>query len=162
MLRFLETLSDTPLTSSLSEDTPAYQGLEADESLNQVSDSQKRLILLLKSYSFMSGDFIARVAPATGMSVESLTGMADKARELRVERDEETRRLQEKLHIRYYHYLACLRQPEAYIEELERAYTCYTSSKQRLADINQDVSKRQIAEVLGIPEELVNFSLYTD
>jgi DNA repair exonuclease SbcCD ATPase subunit len=162
MWKLSEILPNTPVASPLSENTPAYHGLKAEENLKPVSNSQERLILLLKSYFFMSDDFIVRVAPAIGISVENLTGMADKLRELRVERDEETRRLQEQLHTQYYRYVAYQRQLETHIEDLERAYTRYASIKQRLADINQDASNRQIAEALGTPEEMVNFPLYAD
>jgi hypothetical protein len=104
MWKFSEILPDTLSASSLTENRSAYQDLKADENLKPVSNSQERLILLLKSYFFMSNDFIARVAPVMGMSVENLTGMADKLRELRVEQDKEIRRLQEQLHTQYYRY----------------------------------------------------------
>jgi DNA-directed RNA polymerase specialized sigma24 family protein len=150
------------------ENPPAY--LDAGESLKPVSNPRQVLILLLKSYFFVSDDFTARVAPAIGVSVEKLTALLDKVRELRVERDEKIRRLQEQLHVQYYRCVAYRKRLGALSEYasqrellrgyLERAYSNYAGIKQRLANANLEASNRQVAEVLGIPKGTVDSTLY--
>ncbi|MDR2418821.1 MAG: hypothetical protein LBD79_07180 [Treponema sp.] len=148
--------------------TPPYL---ADENFEPVKNPRQVLILLLKSYFFVSDDFIARVAPAIGVSPYSLTLMINKLRELRKEREEEIRDLQEKLNCQYYRCVVYRRQLESLPEtaarretmrgRLERAQVRYTKIKQRLAAINCGASNSQIARVLGIPKGTVDSTLYT-
>ena len=148
--------------------TPAYL---ADESFKPVKKPQQVLILLLKSYSFVSDDFIVRVAPAIGISPDKLALMIDKLHELRKEHEEKLRNLQEKLNCQYYRCAVYRRQLESLPEtaarrdtlrgRLERAQARYANIKQRLATINREASNSQIAKVLGIPKGTVDSSLYT-
>jgi DNA-directed RNA polymerase specialized sigma24 family protein len=148
--------------------TPVY--MEAEESFEPVKNPRQVLILLLKSYFFVSDDFIARVAPAIGVSPDKLTLMVDKLRELRGERESEIRDLQEQLHCQYYRCVAYRKQLESLAEtaarretmqgRLERAQMRYASIKKRLAAINRDASNSQIARVLDIPKGTVDSTLY--
>jgi hypothetical protein len=52
-----------------------------------VTNPRQALILLLKSYSFISDDFIARAAPAIGMSKEALMQLVENLRAMRFEQD---------------------------------------------------------------------------
>jgi DNA-directed RNA polymerase specialized sigma24 family protein len=154
--------------SSANENASVY--LDAEESFKPVSNPRQVLILLLKSYFFVSDDFITRVAPAIGVSPEELTGMIDQLRELRVERETEIRDLQEQLHIQYYRCVAYRKQLESIPEgaarmetmrgRLERAQARYANIKQRLAAINREASNSQIATVMGIPKGTVDSTLY--
>ncbi|MDR1325371.1 MAG: hypothetical protein LBK00_04965 [Treponema sp.] len=147
--------------------TPAYL---ADESFRPVKNPRQVLILLLKSYSFVSDDFIARVSPAIGVSPDKLVSMINKLHELREEREEEIRNLQDKLDCQYYRCVAYQKQLESLPEtaarreimrgRLERAKTHYAAIKQRLAAINRDASNSQIAKVLDIPKGTVDSTLY--
>ncbi|MDR0636454.1 MAG: hypothetical protein LBF87_05180 [Treponema sp.] len=148
--------------------TPTYL---TDESFKPVKKTQQVLILLLKSYSFVSDDFIARVAPAIGISPDKLALMIDKLHELREEREEKLRNLQEKLNCQYYRCAAYRRQLQSLPEtaarrdairgRLERAQARYAKIKQRLATINRGASNSEVAKVLGIPKGTVDSSLYT-
>jgi hypothetical protein len=147
---------------------PAY--LDAEEIPKPVSNPRQVLILLLKSYFFVSDDFIVRVAPAIGVNIEKLTALLNKIHELCAERDEKILRLKEQLHVQYYRCVSYRKRLEAFSEYspqsellhryLERAYSNYATIKQRLASINLEPSNRQIAEVLGIPKGTVDSTLY--
>ena len=152
----------------LSEHIPAY--LDAEESFKPVRNPRQVLILLLKSYFFVSDEFIVRVAPAIGISIEKLTAMLDKLRELRRTRDEKILQLKEHLHLQYYRCVAYQKRLEALCEYssqrevlcgyLARAYSSYALIKQRLGSINLEPSNREVAEVLGIPKGTVDSTLY--
>ncbi|MDR0636287.1 MAG: hypothetical protein LBF87_04340 [Treponema sp.] len=154
---------------TLSEHIPAY--LDAEESLKPVRNPRQVLILLLKSYFFVSDDFIVRVAPAIGISLEKLTAMLDKLRELRMDHDEKILQLKEQLHLQYYRCMAYQKRLEALCEYsshrevlcgyLARAYSSYALLKERLAHVNVEPSNREVAEVLGIPKGTVDSTLYT-
>ncbi|MDR1400194.1 MAG: hypothetical protein LBJ41_09755 [Treponema sp.] len=152
----------------MGENVPAY--LDEEESLKPVKNPQRVLILLLKSYLFVSDDFLVRVAPAIGVSIEDLNAMLDKIRKLRMESDEKILQLKEQLHIRYYRWVSYRKRLEASSEYpsqrklllgyLQRAHSNYASIKQRLANISLEPSNRQVAEVLGIPKGTVDSALY--
>ncbi|MDR2418205.1 MAG: hypothetical protein LBD79_04040 [Treponema sp.] len=152
----------------MSENVSAY--LDAEESLKPVSNPRQVLILLLKSYFFVSDDFVVRVAPAIGVNIKNLTAMLDKLRELCMGRNEKVHQLKEQLHIQYYRCVTYRKRLEALSEYpsqrelirgyLERACSSYANIKQRLASINLEPSNRQIAEVLGIPKGTVDSTLH--
>ncbi|MDR1325023.1 MAG: hypothetical protein LBK00_03190 [Treponema sp.] len=164
MRKISEIVADTPLLSMTA-------CLETGKTPKPVSNPQQVLILLLKSYSFVSDDFIVHAAPAIGVNVEKLTTMFNKVHELCVERDEKILRLKEQLHVQYYRCMSYRKQLEALSEHssqrellrgyLEQACSNYTITKQQLASINLEPSNRQIAEVLGIPKGVVDSTLRT-
>ncbi|MDR1400155.1 MAG: hypothetical protein LBJ41_09560 [Treponema sp.] len=154
--------------SFASELTPAYL---AEECFKPVKKPRQILILLLKSYSFVSDDFIARVAPAIGVSPDELTLMIDKIRELCNDREEKIRNLQEKLNCQYYRCVVYQRQLESLPESsarretlcgcLKRAQAHYTKIKQQLATINRKASNSQVAKIMNIPKGTVDSALYS-
>jgi DNA-directed RNA polymerase specialized sigma24 family protein len=153
--------------TTVDDNSPTYG---EDEHFESVKNPRAILILLLKSYCFVSDDFIARVAPAIGVSPDDLTGMIDKLRELRAGHDEKIRDLQEKLNWHYYRGVAYQRQlqtlPETAVRRdkvcvlLKRAKKRYEAIKKRLETINREASNSQIAAVLGISKGAVDSSLY--
>lgn len=154
----------------LGEDAPPY--LDPEESPKPVSNPRQVLILLLKSYFFVSDDFVARVAPAVGIRVEDLLTMLDKLRAWYRERDGKTLQLKEQLHVQYYRCVVLRKRLELFSEHddslhkalvcryLKRAYSSYMVIKQRLSGMNLKPSNRQIAEVLGIPKGSVDSTLF--
>jgi DNA-directed RNA polymerase specialized sigma24 family protein len=154
--------------SAANEGASVYR--DTEENFKPVSNPRQVLVLLLKSYFFVSDDFITRVAPALCVSPEALTGMVDKLRELRADRETEIRDLQEQLHVQYYRSVAYQKQLESIPEgaarletmngRLERARARYANIKQRLATINREPSNSQIATVMGIPKGTVDSTLY--
>jgi DNA-directed RNA polymerase specialized sigma24 family protein len=160
----------------VAESEPTYMEITLEDSGNGKPEQKKLpnprqiLILLLKSYFFVSEDFIRRVAPSIGMSVEKLQCLIDKLRAMRFDRDEEIREIQERLHCEYYRSFSYQKRLDAQAEgsamqakmteRLERTRAHYKSTKKRLANIGTEASNRQIAEVLGIPKGTVDSTMH--
>jgi hypothetical protein len=129
------------------------------------------LILLLKSYFYVSEDFLSRAAPALGMGKEKLRQLVDELRKLRLRRDEEIRGLRERIFCQYYRCLAfekkldLLPKGSVHYSRMEgrvlRARTRLAAMKTRLASMRMEATNRQIAEVLGIPKGTVDSSLHS-
>jgi hypothetical protein len=138
--------------------------------LKPVSNPRQVLVLLLKSYYFVSEDFISRVAPAIGIKEEKLSRLIEELRKRRVKREEEIRTLQERIYTQYYRCLTLEKRinaaPEgsAYQERMkqyrERAEKRLAGMRRRLGSIRLDPSNRQVAEVLGIPKGTVDSNLH--
>jgi DNA-directed RNA polymerase specialized sigma24 family protein len=135
-----------------------------------VPNPRQVLILLLKSYYFISEDFISRIAPAIGVKKEKLLLLIDELRKRRLERDEEIRTLQERIHTQYYRCLTLTKRinaaPEGSVfrERMEqcrdRAKIRLEKMRKRLAAIRLEASNRQVAEVLGVPKGTVDSNLH--
>jgi DNA-directed RNA polymerase specialized sigma24 family protein len=136
-----------------------------------VSNPRQILILLLKSYYFLSDDFIARIAPALGMSKEKINRLIMELRDLRAERDQEVHDLRERVHTQFYRCLSFQYRAEAapansarqqhYLECLNRGLKRLSSMRKTLRNLNVDASNREIAKVLGISKGTVDASIHT-
>jgi hypothetical protein len=143
---------------------------EPERILPPVSNPRQVLVLLLKSYYYVSEDFISRIAPAIGIETEKLTKMIDLLRKRRLERDEHIRELRERLHSQYYRCITFERRLLAAAEGSSREAAmrrCLTKSKQRLTAIRNrlrtirlDATNRQVAEILGVPKGTIDSSLF--
>jgi hypothetical protein len=139
--------------------------------LDIVPNPRQVLILLLKSYYFVSDDFISRVAPALGLEKERLKELVDELRKQRQIKDEELRSFQERLHCQYFRCIAYARRLHALSEgsacyerlklQLARAKARYKRMKARFVSTCREPSNRQIADVLGVPKGTVDSNLYT-
>jgi DNA-directed RNA polymerase specialized sigma24 family protein len=135
-----------------------------------VPNPRQVLVLLLKTYFYLSEDFLSRAAPALGIEKEKLRHLVEELRALRLRRDEEIRGLRERIHCQYYRCIAFEKRMESlsedsarYIktgEKLVRARARLGTMKARLASIRVEATNRQIAEVLGIPKGTVDSNLY--
>jgi hypothetical protein len=152
---------------SVFDSEPEYDGGTA---VSLISNPRQVLILLLKSYYFVSDDFAARIAPIIGMKKETVKDLLDRLRKQRVRRDEAIRNLQERIHCQFYRCityesrlraipadLACHAKMKA---RLERARLRLAAMKKRLAGIRMDATNRQISEVLGVSKGAVDSSLH--
>jgi hypothetical protein len=127
------------------------------------------LFLLLKSYFFVSDEFVKRVAQTINMNVVVVQGIIDELRQLRSGKDAEIMALRERLHCQHYRCIAyqkrmnCTQKGTDYHEKLkdryERARKRFYTMKKRLGGMRMSASNRQIAEVLGIPRGTVDSSL---
>jgi hypothetical protein len=138
--------------------------------VKDIATPRQIIMLLLKSYYFVSDDFLNRIAAGIGIEKESIRNMVDKLRQRRTVRDEEIRKLQERIQCQYYrclsfqYRLASASPGTAYYEKmkgrLERARKRFFSMKKRLEGIRVDATNRQIAEIMGIPKGTVDSNLY--
>ncbi|MDR3343061.1 MAG: hypothetical protein LBT14_09815 [Treponema sp.] len=135
-----------------------------------IPNAQQLLVLLLKSYFFISEELLARAAPMIGIKRKRLRSLLDAIREQRLKQDDEVRNLQERIYGQYYRCIAyesklaaVLAGTPAYEKiagRLKRARTRFVAMKKRLTDCRLDPSNRQIAEVLGIPKGTVDSMLH--
>ncbi|MDR2785711.1 MAG: hypothetical protein LBB83_07335 [Treponema sp.] len=135
-----------------------------------VTNPRQALILLLKSYSFISDDFIARAAPAIGMSKEILTQLVENLKAIRFEQDLEIRSLRERIYGQYFRCKTFERRRNASLEgspryfvmqkRLERAEKRLKSMKKALKAIKNGASNRQVARILGVPKGTIDSSIH--
>ncbi|GHV90649.1 hypothetical protein AGMMS50268_11520 [Spirochaetia bacterium] len=128
------------------------------------------LLLLLKSYYFVSDDFLERIALSIGMEKEKLKKMIEDIRKQRVQREEDIRILKERIHCQFYRCIAfekrlcAVAQDSSHYEKmtarLERARIRLATMRKRLAGIRMDATNQQIAEILGISKGTVASGLF--
>lgn len=132
--------------------------------------TQEILILLLKSYAFISDDFLERIAGIIDIRPQKLNRMIDKLKEIREKHDEALRELKSHIHSQYYRCvsfekrLIAATKGSALYEKLkgrlERARIRLVNMKKRLTQFRPNASNRQVAEILGIPKGTVDSSLH--
>jgi DNA-directed RNA polymerase specialized sigma24 family protein len=141
-----------------------------DIPIKTIASPRQIIMLLLKSYYFVSDDFLNRIAAGIGIKKETIRSMVDELRQRRVMREKEIRELQERIQCQYYrclsfeYRLASAFPGTAYYEKLksrlERARKRFLSMRKRLEGIRVDATNRQIAEVMGIPKGTVDSNLH--
>ena len=126
--------------------------------------------LLLKSYYFVSDEFVKQVAHAIDMESATVLNMIEKLRRMRSVREDEILSLRERLHCQHYRCLAYQKrmnaaQPgteyyERMKERFQRAKRRYLAMRKRLGGMRVDVSNRMISEVTSIPKGTVDSGFY--
>jgi hypothetical protein len=147
---------------------PEY--LDTPPPVKTINNPRQILFLLLKSYYFVSDDFLARAAPQMGMKKEKLLALVTKIRNLRAKRDTEIRILQERSYGQFYRCMAYERRLKAVTEDsahhrqleirLERARKRLKSIRRRLARARKEATNAQIAEILEIPKGTVDSTFH--
>ncbi|MDR2027947.1 MAG: hypothetical protein LBP93_00265 [Treponema sp.] len=156
------------LEMEVCEEEPAY--IEPEPAFKPVSNPQQVLALLLKSYYFVSDDFLTRIAPALGIPKEQLGQLIEALRKQRLRRDVRIRELRERVFSQYYRCVSfekrMLLAPEgsARSEKMEqrlaRAKKRLESMRKRLAAVKTEASNRQVAAVLGVPKGTIDSNLH--
>jgi biotin operon repressor len=135
-----------------------------------VNNPRQILLLLLKSYYFVSDDFLERIAPAIGVETEKLREMIEKLRNWRTRRDEAIRILQERIVCQFYRCIVVEKRLRSATEgtaryeklakSLKGARERLTSMRKRLSGIRVDATNQQVADLLGITKGAVASNLY--
>jgi biotin operon repressor len=138
--------------------------------LGRVRHPRQILILLLKSYCFLSDDFIGRIAPALGMDRETVNMLVMELRDLRAAREQEIHDLRERVYAQFYRCLsfqsraaaapANSSREERYLKCLERGLKRLNGMRKTLRTLHADASNREIAEVLGVSKGAVDAGLH--
>jgi hypothetical protein len=138
----------------------------------QFADLRKQLTAILKAYFFVSDDLTACVVPSIDISPDQLKRILQALSELRGERAEEIRRLQDKVRSQRHHCLAYSSQlaelPNGSLQKyklagrLARARSYYASMKNHLTDMRVDTYDQRLAKALGIPEEVIDTASYDE
>jgi DNA-directed RNA polymerase specialized sigma24 family protein len=131
---------------------------------------QQILVLLLKSYFFVSEDLLDKIAAYINRSKEELRYLVDEMHRKRRDREQEILDLRNRLHCQYYRCLSFHRRYSsvvpgtAYWEKMrgcyDRAKRRYLSMKKRFTRARLDASNRDVAEVLNIPKGTVDSTLF--
>jgi hypothetical protein len=134
-----------------------------------VLKSRQVLMLILKSYYFLSEDFIDRIAPLAGIKAENLRTMIENLRIRRSRREEERRLIQERITTQFYRCIVLERRLKTLLPGTARYGKIQTSlartrkrlagMRKRLARSKVNASHQQVAEILGISAGAVGSSL---
>jgi hypothetical protein len=143
---------------------------EPEPAFAEVVNPRQVLVLLLKSYQYMSQDFLERICPALNMDIKKLKKMIDELRELRLKRDEDIRALQERIHTQFYRcivYEKKLRRAgidstrrEKLLGCLDRGRKRLQSMRKRLGSMKTAASNRQVAQILESAKGTVDAHLF--
>jgi hypothetical protein len=154
--------------AAVSEEEPQY--MESEPAFGSVSNPRQMLILLLKSYHYMSPDFLERAAPALGLTGEKLSQLIEQLRILRLSREEEIRALQERIYSQFYRCLIFEKKilasspysnrHERMKRRLSRARKRLNSMRKRLAGMKTGASNRQVAEILNAAKGTIDAQLH--
>jgi hypothetical protein len=154
----------------LLESEPEYLEERKNISVPDDLNPKQILFLLLKSYFFVSDEFVKQVAKAIGMNVSVVRGMIDELRKRRSEKEADIMDLKERIHCQHYRCLTYEKrmlnaqsgteQHEMMKKRLERARKRYKTMRKRLGGMRMSASNRMIAEILNIPRGTVDSSLF--
>ena len=155
---------------TLFENEPEYPEEQKDVSLPDDINRRQVFFLLLKSYLFVSDEFVKKVADTIGMDISMVQKIIDELRKRRSEKEAEILDLRERLHCQHYRCLAYQKrmtnaQPGTdYHEKMkarfERARKRYSAMKKRLGGMRMSAPNRMIADILGVPRGTVDSSLF--
>jgi hypothetical protein len=143
---------------------------EPEPAFGEVTNPRQVLVLLLKSYNYMSQDFLERASPALNIDQEKLKDLIDRLRELRLKRDENIRALQERIHTQFYRCIVFEKKlkntvPDSGLHEklrnrLIRGRLRLQSMRNRLAKMKTAASNRQVAQILESAKGTIDAHLF--
>ena len=145
---------------------------ERRETISLPGDIKPRqiLMLLLKSYHFVSDEYVNQVARSIGMESKELLGMVTELRKRRSGREAEILKFRERVYCQHYRCLAYQKrmstiQPGTEYhakmkDRFERARRTFIAMRKRLKGMRLDVSNRMIADIIGIPKGTVDSGLF--
>ena len=152
----------------LQEEEPEY--LDNKPAPKKISNPRQVLMLLLKSYYYLSDDHLERLAPALGLDREELYRMVDKLRTVRVQREEIINGLKERVHGQFYRCLAFEKRLQAATLDSAHWYKmerCLKTAKKRLASMRKrlnamriEASNKQVANIMGVKKGTIDSNLF--
>jgi hypothetical protein len=145
--------------------------IEPEPAFDKVSNPRQVLVLLLKSYRYMSPDFLERISPALNIKKEKLGELIDGLREIRLKREEDIREMQERIYTQFYRCMVVEKKirntpPDSERHEklrsrLNRGRKRLQSMRERLAGMKIGASNRQVAQVLESAKGTIDAQLFT-
>jgi hypothetical protein len=131
---------------------------DPEPAFGEVINPRQVLVLLLKSYHYMSQDFLERISPALNMNTEKLRDLIDGLRDLRLRRDEDIRALQERIYTQFYRCIVYEKKLKGAVQDSARHALLQRrlilgrkrlkSMRARLAKMKTAASNRQVAQIL--------------
>jgi hypothetical protein len=145
--------------------------IEPEPAFEKVSNPRQVLVLLLKSYRYMSPDFLERISPALDIEKEKLGDLIEGLRDIRLQREEHIRAMQERIYTQYYRCIVFEKKlrgsapnsarREKLLKRLARGRKRLQSMRDRLAGMKTGASNRQVAEVLQSAKGTIDAHLFT-
>ena len=136
----------------------------------KVPNPRQILMLLLKSYYYMSDDYLEQLAPALDMEKEELFYMVDKLRVMRVKREQTLNGYKERIHGQYYRCLAFEKRLQAAApnsahsikmqRSLQTARKRLSALRSRLKKMRTEASNGQVAWIMGVKKGTVDSNLF--
>ena len=150
------------------EEEPEY--LDIKPAPKKVSNPRQVLMLLLKSYYYLSDEHLERLAPALGLEKEKLFHMVDKLRIERLQREEMINGLKERIHSQFYRCLTFEKRLQAASQFsahwyrmkrcLETGRKRLDSMRKRLNNMRIEASNEQVAQVMGVKKGTIDSNLF--
>jgi DNA-binding NarL/FixJ family response regulator len=144
---------------------------EPEPAFDEVPNPRQVLVLLLKSYHCMSPDFLERVSPALNIDTEKLKDLIQGLRELRLEREETIKALQERIYTQFYRCIVFEKKLRNAIpnsgrhEKLQNRLLLgrkrLQSMRDRLARMKTGASNRQVAQILESAKGTIDAHLFS-
>jgi hypothetical protein len=143
---------------------------DPEPAFGEVANPRQVLVLLLKSYNYMSQDFLERASPALNIDQEKLKDLIDRLRELRLKRDENIRALQERIYTQFYRCIVIEKKlkntvpnsgrHEKLQNRLIRGRLRLQSMRKRLSRMKTAASNRQVAQILESAKGTIDAHLF--
>jgi DNA-binding NarL/FixJ family response regulator len=145
--------------------------VEPEPAFDKVPNPRQVLVLLLKSYRYMSPDFLERISPALDIKKEKLGDLIEGLREIRLQREEHIRAMQERIYTQYYRCIVVEKKLKGAVpnsarheklqNRLSRGRKRLQSMRERLAGMKTGASNRQVAQVLESAKGTIDAHLFT-
>jgi DNA-directed RNA polymerase specialized sigma24 family protein len=127
------------------------------------------LVVMLKSYYFVTDELVSKAAPVIGIDADVLGGMIDTLHRLRLKKEAQAAKLTSGIHRLYYRRLEYEKRIEAKFEDktvcsaisarVERIRLRMDRMRKRLKAMRLEATNKEVAEVLGLPKGTVDSRL---
>jgi hypothetical protein len=144
--------------------------IEPKPVFEEVVNPRQVLVLLLKSYNYMSQDFLERASPALHMDQEQLKVLIDRLRELRLKQDENIRALRERIYTQFYRCIVLEKRLKGIVSDagkyeklhnrLIRGRLRLRSMRERLSKMKTAASNREVAQILESSKGTIDAHLF--
>jgi hypothetical protein len=157
--------------NGLSVDDDAGENENEDEPSEkvQLSSPKNALLVLLKSYYYVSDKLLHKASLALGIKLDVLGGMIDALHRLRMKKIEKLQKLSNSVHALYYRCINYEKQladgcEDAYRQEmlsrqLERGKQRLVEMRKRLKTMHIEATNSDLAKVLGVPKGTIDSRL---
>jgi hypothetical protein len=143
---------------------------EPEPAFGEVINPRQVLVLLLKSYRYMSQDFLERISPALNMDIEKIKDLIDGLRGLRLKREQDIRALQERIYTQFYRCIVFEKKLKSAVRDSARHETLrirlirgrkrLQSMRERLAKMKTAASNKQVAQILETAKGTVDSHMF--
>jgi DNA-directed RNA polymerase specialized sigma24 family protein len=124
------------------------------------------LVVMLKSYYFVTDELVSKAAPIIGIDADALGGMIDTLHRLRLKKEARAAKLASNIHRLYYRRLEHEKSIETKFEDktvcaaisarIELIRLRMDRMRKRLKSMRLEATNKEVADVLGVPKGTVD------